>query len=233
MQIGGQDQWGNITSGLELIRKIHGADAKAYGMTFPLVTKEDGTKFGKTEEGAVWLDPKRTSPYAFYQFWLNTSDADAIDRLKQFTFLTKKEIESIAAAFKEAPHERLAQKTLARELTAMVHGGDALEQAEKITDALFSGDIRSLSSDDIAMGFSDLPSMDVDDDIQLDAALLNTGLVSSKREAREMIKNNAVAVNGEKITDTYHTIEKEDAIDGLFTVIRKGKKRYALIRHRG
>ena len=233
MQIGGQDQWGNITAGLELIRKIHGSDAKAYGMTFPLVTKEDGTKFGKTEEGAVWLDKERTSPYAFYQFWLNTSDADAIDRLKQFTFLSRSEIETIAEQFEKAPHERLAQKTLARELTAMVHGNEALDQAEKITDALFSGDIQSLTADDIAMGFRDLPSMDVKDKVSLDVALLKTGLVSSKREAREMIKNNAVSVNGDKVTDTYFTLEKKDAIDHMFTVIRKGKKKYALIRHRG
>lgn len=146
LQIGGSDQWGNITTGLELIRKMTDENSKAFGLTIPLVTKADGTKFGKTEGGAVWLDPKRTSPYEFYQFWINTADADVVKYLKYFTFLSKEEIESLEQSVQEEAHLRRAQKALAEEMTRLIHGEEALKQAIKITESLFSGDIKSLTS---------------------------------------------------------------------------------------
>lgn len=231
LQIGGQDQWGNITSGSELIRRIHGADKKVYGLTFPLVTKSDGTKFGKTESGAVWLDPEKTSPYEFYQFWINTSDTDALVRLKQFTFLSKDEIDAIELSLEKEPEKRLAQQTLANEMTEMVHGKVALEQAIHISEALFSGDIKNLSVEEVEMGFKGLPSMAIDGDISLIDALNQLSLVSSNREARDMIKNNAVSVNGEKESDTYFEIKKENALGKKYTVLRKGKKKYGMIKH--
>lgn len=152
LQIGGQDQWGNITSGLELIRKLHGTEAEAYGLTIPLFTKSDGTKFGKTEGGAIWLDATKTTPYAFYQFWINTPDNDVIRELKQFTFLTKEEIEEIEESFKNEPHLRKAQKALAKAMTTMIHGEKAYEQAVKLSEALFSGKISELTKEEIEVG---------------------------------------------------------------------------------
>ena len=158
LQIGGSDQWGNITSGLELIRKTIGHEAKAVGLTMPLVTKADGTKFGKTAGGAVWLDRTKTTPYEMYQFLINTADEDVIKFLKNFTFLSKEEIEAIEVEFKAAPHERLAQKTLAKEVVTIVHGQEAYEQALKITQALFSGNLSALTAEEIEVGFKDVPS---------------------------------------------------------------------------
>lgn len=231
LQIGGQDQWGNITSGSELIRRIHGVDAKVYGLTFPLVTKTDGTKFGKTESGAVWLDPKKTSPYEFYQFWINTPDADVISRLKQFTFLSREEIEEIEKSLKTEPEKRLAQTTLAQEVVEMVHGKDALKQAMNVSDALFSGNIKDLSVQEIEMGFKNLPSISIDGNMNLLDALIELNLVQSKRQAREMVGSNAVSVNGEKVNDTYYEIDKNHAFGQKYSIIRKGKKKYGLIKH--
>ena len=231
LQIGGQDQWGNITSGSELIRRIHGVDAKVYGLTFPLVTKTDGSKFGKTESGAVWLDPEKTSPYEFYQFWINTPDSDVISRLKQFTFLSKEAIETIQTSLEKEPEKRLAQSTLAKEVVEMVHGKNALNQAINISNALFSGDIKDLSVEEIEMGFKNLPAISVKDPITLMDALIELKLVQSKRQAREMINNNAVSVNGEKVNDTYFQIEKANAFGEKYTVLRKGKKKYGMIKH--
>lgn len=231
LQIGGQDQWGNITSGSELIRRIHGSDKKVYGLTFPLVTKADGTKFGKTESGTVWLDPKKTSPYEFYQFWINTTDQDVLTRIKQFTFLSVAEIEAIEVSLNQEPEKRLAQQTLANAMTEMVHGLDALKQAVHISEALFSGDIKDLSADEVEMGFKDLPSITIEENISLIDALKALSLVSSNREAREMIKNKAVSVNGEKQSDTYFEIQKTNAIGQLYSVIKKGKKKYGVIKH--
>src|SRR5690606_31091753 len=157
LQIGGSDQWGNITAGLELIRKTK-EDAKAFGLTVPLVTKADGTKFGKTEGGAVWLDPEKTTPYEFYQFWINTDDRDVVKYLKYFTFLSHEEILELEKATETKPEERFAQKALAREMTKLVHGEEALEQAIRITEALFSGNIKELSVSEIEQGFKDVPS---------------------------------------------------------------------------
>ena len=146
IQVGGSDQWGNITTGLEVIRKTHEEEAKAFGITIPLVTKADGTKFGKTAGGAVWLDAEKTSPYEFYQFWINSADADVIKYLKIFTFLSREEIEALEVSVQEEPHLRKAQKTLAEEMTRLIHGEEALETAKRITDALFSGDLKALSA---------------------------------------------------------------------------------------
>lgn len=232
VQIGGQDQWGNMTAGTELIRKKNGPEAKVYAMTIPLILKSDGTKFGKSEDGkSVWLDSKKTSPYEFYQFWINTPDSEVIRRLKQFTFLPLEEIARIEEAFSAAPHERLAQKTLAKEMTTFVHGPEAYEQALRITKALFDGDIRSLSADEIAMGFNDLPSCQAQEGELLVDLLIRCGLASSKRESREFISGGAISVNGEKCADTAHVLSRSDAIEGRFVVLRRGKKKYALVRY--
>ncbi len=159
LQIGGSDQWGNITAGLELIRKSE-EDAKAFGLTIPLVTKSDGTKFGKTEGGAVWLDPEKTTPYEFYQFWINTDDRDVVKYLKYFTFLSHEEILDLEKQVAEAPEKRVAQKALASEMTKLVHGEEALEQAIKISATLFSGSVAELTADEIEQGFKDVPSVD-------------------------------------------------------------------------
>lgn len=231
MQIGGSDQWGNIVGGLDLIRKKQGHEAKAFGMTLPLITKADGTKFGKTEGGAIWLDPEQTSPYEMYQFFINTADADAMRFLKLFTFLTKSEIEAIEAEFLATPHERLAQKTLASEVVKLIHGETALDQAMRITAALFSGDIARLNSSEIAVGFKDVPGTTINEDMLLIDVLVASGAASSKREAREFITNNSISINGEKQTDLEFNIAKDAAIDQLFTVIRRGKKKYFLVEH--
>jgi len=231
MQIGGQDQWGNITSGLELIRKIHGAESKAYGFTFPLVTKSDGTKFGKSEDGSVWLDPEKTSVYEFYQFWINTADDDVLMRLKQFTFLSRKEIEEIETSFQNEPHLRLAQKRLAEELTILVHGEEAYKEAIKITEALFSGEIKDLTLQEIEVAFKEFSHTSIDDEPMLVDLLLTIELASSKRQAREFIQNGAIQVNGEKVTDTNYIVQKDAAIGKTYTIVRKGKKTYALVKH--
>lgn len=231
MQIGGQDQWGNITAGIELIRKRCGSEAKVYGLTIPLIVKPDGTKFGKSEGGkSVWLDAKKTSPYEFYQFWINTPDVDAIKRLKQFTFLSKEKIEDIEKSFIEEPHLRLAQKTLAFELTSFVHSKEAALEAIKISEALFSGNIKELTADQIAMGFSDLPSSQGENGQSIVDTLIATGLASSKREAREFITTGAVSVNGDKMTDLDYIMDSSKAIGGRFIVLRRGKKKYALVK---
>ena len=231
LQIGGADQWGNITAGLELIRKTQGHEAKAYGLTWPLLTKADGTKFGKTAGGAVWLDPKRTTPYEFYQYWINAADKDAVDLLKKFTFKSVEETQTIIDEFLAAPHTRLAQKAVAEELTILVHGQDAYDSALRISNALFKGDIQSLSMSEIADGFKDVPSFELKEDKALIDVLIDAGLAQSRRQSREFIQNNAVSVNGEKVQDLEFEIKKENAIEETFTVLRRGKKKYALIKH--
>lgn len=231
LQVGGQDQWGNITGGLELIRKIHGVDAKAYGITVPLFVKSDGTKFGKTEGGAIWLDKEKTSPYAFYQFWYNTPDADVIKELKKFTFLTKEEIDEIEISFMNEPHLRVAQKALAREMTIMIHGQEAYEQAINLSNALFSGKVENLTKEEIAMGFDGVPSVEINEQINLIDALVLVKAASSKREARDFISNGAVLVNGHVIKEFEYALTKENAIGEEYTIIRRGKKNYYLIKH--
>ncbi|MEY2193470.1 tyrosine--tRNA ligase [Neobacillus sp. BF23-41] len=231
LQIGGSDQWGNITSGLELIRKVQPESSKAYGLTIPLVTKADGTKFGKTESGAVWLDPEKTTPYEFYQFWINTADADVVKYLKIFTFLSHEEIEQLEKAVQEEPHLRKAQKVLAEELTRLIHGEDSLQQAIKISQALFSGDVRSLSGAEIEQGFKDVPAYTSQKEENLVDLLVAAKISPSKRQAREDISNGAVTVNGEKITDNAYILVESDRIEGKFTIIRRGKKKYTLIKY--
>jgi tyrosyl-tRNA synthetase len=231
LQIGGSDQWGNITSGLELIRKVQPEGSKAYGLTIPLVTKADGTKFGKTESGAVWLDPEKTTPYEFYQFWINTADADVVKYLKIFTFLSHEEIEQLEKAVQEEPHLRKAQKVLAEELTRLIHGEDSLQQAIKISQALFSGDVRSLSGAEIEQGFKDVPAYTSQNEENLVDLLVAAKISPSKRQAREDISNGAVTVNGEKITDNAYILAESDRIEGKFTIIRRGKKKYTLIKY--
>ncbi len=233
MQIGGSDQWGNITTGLELIRKMSPEGSKAFGLTIPLVTKADGTKFGKTEGGAVWLDPEKTSPYEFYQFWINTSDADVVKYLKFFTFLSKEEIEELEKAVQEEPHLRKAQKALGEEMTRLIHGEDALQQAIRISSALFSGDIQSLTGSEIKQGFKDVPSFTYEQGSSLNIVelLVNAGIVQSKRQAREDVTNGAISVNGIRVSELEYTLDDKDRIDGEFTVIRRGKKKYFLIKY--
>lgn len=231
LQIGGQDQWGNITAGLELIRKSLDSTHKAYGLVLPLITKKDGSKFGKTADGAVWLDSEKTSPYAFYQYWINLDDDEAITRLKQFTEYEKPDIEEIAEKMAQTPHLRHAQKALAAYLTELIHGKDALNQAKRITEALFHGDVSDLSATEIEMGFEGVPVYETPEPIGIVEALLASSLAGSKREARTFIKQNAVAVNGEKIDDAQMMLDKQDALDNTYTVLKRGKKRYALIKH--
>lgn len=231
LQIGGSDQWGNITAGLELIRKSEEEGAKAFGLTIPLVTKADGTKFGKTEGGAIWLDKEKTSPYEFYQFWINTDDRDVVKYLKYFTFLSKEEIEEYAEKTETAPEKREAQKRLAEEVTALVHGRDALEQAVHISQALFSGNIKELSAQDVKVGFKDVPSLEKgrNEELALVDVLVESKLSPSKRQAREDIQNGAVYINGERQTDIGHILSADDRIEDQFTVLRRGKKKYFLI----
>ncbi|OAT84538.1 tyrosine--tRNA ligase [Bacillus sp. MKU004] len=233
LQIGGSDQWGNITTGLELIRRTHEEETKAFGFTIPLVTKADGTKFGKTESGAIWLDPEKTSPYEFYQFWINTADADVVKYLKYFTFLSQEEIESLAESVETEAHLRKAQKALAEEMTKMIHGEEALEQAIRITAALFSGDIKSLSASEILEGFKDVPSFEQskEEEVGLVDLIVNAKISPSKRQAREDIGNGAIYINGERVTDLQHVMGEKDMIDGQFTIIRRGKKKYFKIQY--
>ena len=233
MQVGGSDQWGNITTGLELIRKMAPEGSKAFGLTIPLVTKADGTKFGKTESGAIWLDPEKTTPYEFYQFWINTADADVIKYLKFFTFLSKEEIEGLEESVKNEPHLRKAQKALAEEMTRLIHGQDSLDQAIKITEALFNGEIQNLTAAEIKQGFKDVPSYEhtTGEEIGIVDLLIAAGIVSSKRQAREDVTNGAISINGQRVTETDYVVSEKDRIEGQFTVIRRGKKKYFLIKY--
>lgn len=233
LQIGGSDQWGNITTGLEMIRKTHDEETKAFGFTIPLVTKADGTKFGKTESGAIWLDPKKTSPYEFYQFWINTADADVVKYLKYFTFLSHEEIDALAQSVETEPHLRKAQKALGEEMTKMIHGEEALDQAIRISAALFSGDIKSLSAAEILEGFKDVPTVEASasEELGLVDLLVDVKISPSKRQAREDVGNGAIYINGERTTDLQHVMGAEDKIENKFTIIRRGKKKYFRIQY--
>ena len=231
VQIGGADQWGNITAGLELIRKVEGAEARAYGLTIPLMLKSDGTKFGKSAGGAVWLDPEKTTPYEFYQFWLNQDDRDVIKYIKYFTFLEKEEIEALETAVQEEPHKRQAQKRLAEEVTRFVHGEAALQDALKITNALFTGDVQQLNADEIEQGFKNMPTFESEKVEQnLATWLVDLGIEPSRRQSREDIQNGAISINGEKITDLEHVWTPEQSFEGRFVLVRRGKKKYFLVK---
>ncbi|ELL1173898.1 tyrosine--tRNA ligase [Staphylococcus aureus] len=231
IQVGGSDQWGNITSGIELMRRMYG-QTDAYGLTIPLVTKSDGKKFGKSESGAVWLDAEKTSPYEFYQFWINQSDEDVIKFLKYFTFLGKEEIDRLEQSKNEAPHLREAQKTLAEEVTRFIHGEDALNDAIRISQALFSGDLKSLSAKELKDGFKDVPQVTLSNDTtNIVEVLIETGISPSKRQAREDVNNGAIYINGERQQDVNYALAPEDKIDGEFTIIRRGKKKYFMVNY--
>ncbi|HCT0536049.1 TPA: tyrosine--tRNA ligase, partial [Staphylococcus pseudintermedius] len=224
LQIGGSDQWGNITSGIELMRRMYGV-TDVYGFTIPLVTKADGKKFGKSESGTIWLDPEKTSPYEFYQFWINTSDDDVIKFLKYFTFLSKTDIEALEKSVVEEPHLRKAQTTLAEEVTRFIHGNDALAEAQRISQALFKGDLKSLSAEEIKAGFKDVPQVTLSNETtNIVDALVETKISSSKRQAREDITNGAIYINGERQQDLAYTLSSDDRYDDTFTIIRRGKK---------
>lgn len=229
LQIGGSDQWGNMTAGTELLRRK--ADKTGHVMTVPLITDSTGKKFGKSEGNAVWLDADKTSPYEMYQFWLNVMDDDAIRFLKIFTFLSLDEISEIEKEFEAARHERLAQKILAREVVSLVHGGDAYRQALHITEQLFAGNIQNLSAKELKQGLNNVPNYAVqaEDDRNLVEILVASGVVNSKRQAREDIQNGAIYINGERIQDLEYNLTDTDKIDGELTVIRRGKKKYFVL----
>ncbi|WHX27774.1 tyrosine--tRNA ligase [Virgibacillus halodenitrificans] len=233
LQIGGSDQWGNITAGMELIRRSREQESdeiKVFGLTVPLITKADGTKFGKTAGGAVWLDPEKTSPYEFYQFWVNTDDRDVIKFLRYFTFISDEEMAELESEVKDQPEKRVAQRRLAEEMTKEVHSQEALEQAQKISAALFSGDIKQLTATEIKQGFKDVPTYKAaKNEIDLIELLVDASISSSKRQAREDISNGAVYINGERQQELGYVVSKEDRIGDMFTVIRRGKKKYFLI----
>ena len=224
MQIGGQDQWGNITSGLELIRKKCGADVKCYGLTMPLITKADGTKFGKSESGTVWLDPAKTSPYELYQFLFNTEDAKVIEYLKKLTFLSVEEITKLEESLKNEPHKRLAQKALAQEVVRDLHGQEELDSALKITDALFRGNLQNLEAKERLSAVKNMDKIECNADLNLVDFLIQTKIASSKLEAREWINGNSISVNGEKIKDVNYIVSLDKAYIENYILIKRGKK---------
>lgn len=230
LQVGGSDQWGNIVGGIDLARRTN--QARTFGLTVPLITKSDGTKFGKTEGGAVWLDPRKTSQYAFYQFWINTADADVYRFMSFFTFMAQDEIEAVRKADAERQGRPEAQSILAREVTRLVHGEEGLQAAERITQALFSGDLSQLSESDLAQLAQDgLPSVSVEQaEMSLVELLTTTELAKSNKMAREFIGNGAVQVNGEKVTDPMANFSKDDALYGKYSIIKRGKKLFSLVK---
>jgi tyrosyl-tRNA synthetase len=230
LQMGGSDQWGNIVSGVDLIRRLHGGES--YALTGPLITKADGSKFGKSESGAIWLTADRTSPYAFHQFWLNSDDADVIGYLKRFTFLTQPEIEAIEADLAANPGARNAQRTLANSVTALLHGQEESAKAEAAGKALFTGDVRSLDAQIIGEVFAGVPTSthsraDLTDGVALSGFLATTSLASSNREAREFLKNGSIAVNGTKVEEEY-ALSPADLLHDSTILLRRGKKNWAV-----
>lgn len=226
LQVAGSDQWGNITTGIELSRKMEGPEL--FGMTMPLVLDANGVKFGKTEGNALWLDKNKTSSYELFQYLINTDDACVIDYLKKLTFLSKEEIESIEEKQKEHPEDRIAQYSLAREVITFLHGEEEYNKALKISKDLFSGNIKDLTLDEIKDGFKDVPSFDITENMTLIDLLVNNNIASSKREAREFISAGSISINGEKETEETKTIDSSYAIGGEVVVIRRGKKKYYL-----
>lgn len=234
LQMGGSDQWGNIVAGIDLIRRLRGA--RAHGLVFPLVTTAAGVKFGKTEAGAVWLDAKLTSPYRFYQFWLNTDDRDAITYLKFFTWLSKEEIGELEESVRTEPEKRRAQRELARQVTGMVHGEPALEKALRASEVLFGKAISGLSIQEILDIFADVPSTELERSklagaaFTLSDALVVSGLAPSKGEAKRLVQGGGVCVNNRRVSDARQAITASDLIDGQLLVLRKGAKHYHLIK---
>ncbi len=230
IQVGGSDQWGNLTSGLELIRKARGNEAKAEIITCHLITRADGKKFGKSEKGALFLDPELTSPYQLYQYFMNVTDEDAIRYLKVFTFLSREEITEIERQHLEALGARVGQKALAYEVVKIIHGEDKANEAVEMSKVLFSGDIISLTKKQLEEVFGDL-TVEVSGDKMLEDLLIEIKAASSKREAREFCKNNSISVNSEKVNDSTKIISKEDALYNEYTLVKRGKKNYYLVKH--
>ncbi len=232
LQIGGSDQWGNITAGMDLVRRMLGRHVHA--LTLPLVTKADGSKFGKTESGTVWLDPRRTSPYSFYQFWINTADEDVGRFLRLFTFLGRDEVEAHDAAVVGAPEQRQAQRALAREVTRLVHGEAGVASAQRITEALFSGAIDSLGADDLAQLAQDgLPSTSADTSSRVGAVLVALDLARSNTQAMQLIKSGAVLINGVAVTRVDETLEVFRPLAGGFLLLRRGKRNWGMVKLAG
>jgi tyrosyl-tRNA synthetase len=234
LQMGGSDQWGNILAGIDLIRRLRGG--RAHGLVFPLVTTSSGIKFGKTEAGAVWLDAKLTSPYRFYQFWLNTDDRDVIPYLRFFTWLSQEEISRLEESLRTEPEKRAAQRELARQVTTMVHGEAALEKALRASEVLFGKELTGLTVNEILDIFADVPSTELEesklaaDGFTLSDALLLAGLAPSKGEAKRLVQGGGVAVNNRRATDARQIISSAELIDGQLLVLRKGARHYHLIR---
>jgi tyrosyl-tRNA synthetase len=232
LQMGGSDQWGNITAGIELIRKLRAK--KAHGLVTPLVTMASGVKFGKTEAGTIWLDPVRTSPFRFYQFWLNTDDRDVIPYLKYFTFLEQRAIADLEAATSRAPEKREAQRTLAHAVTELVHGADQVTRAAHASSVLFSEDIATLSIDDVLAVFEDVPSTEVADDsfdgFGIIDLVMQAKLATSKSDARRLVQSGGVYVNNRRLSDPQARLTRADAIERRLFVVRKGQKQTHLVR---
>ncbi|WP_278953752.1 tyrosine--tRNA ligase [Lactobacillus apis] len=230
MQIGGSDQWGNITAGIDLIHKLMGSDREAFGLTIPLMLKADGTKFGKSAGGAIWLDPEKTSPYEFYQFWINQDDRDVVKYLKYFTFLSHEEIDELAEQVKTEPWKRTAQKTLAKEVTKFVHGEEGLAEAEMITDSLFSGNVKDLTVTQIEQGLRSAPTAESGSAAKnIVDFLVDTKIESSKRQAREDVENGAIYINGDREQSVDFEVDPAKAFDGKYVIVRKGKRKYTLV----
>jgi len=229
LQAGGSDQWGNIIAGADLIRRVEGQTA--YGLTLPLVTQTDGTKLGKTESGTIWIDGNRTSPYDFYQYWINIDDQDVIRFLGYFTFLSNDELDELRLEVDAKPWERVAQRELARQVTSLVHGKKAADSAEKISQALFYGKVSELKPDEIAMGLNDVPTYNLQGDKQVSLIdlLAEAEICPSKRRAREDVQNNAITVNDVRKTDVEAVLTTADRIGGKYIVIRRGKNKYFLV----
>jgi len=234
LQTGGSDQWGNITAGAELVRKVTGKSA--FGLVYPLIKKADGTKFGKTESGSVWLKADRTSPYKFYQFWLNTSDNDVINYLRYFTFLNEGEINDLALDHEQSPDKRSAHRRLAQEMTSLVHGETALANAQQAAEVLFGGSLIGLTANAIEEIFSDVPSTEkirehiLNEKPNILDFLVDTGLVKSKGEGRRSLSEGGIYINNIRETDPDRKIDLPDFLDGKFIILRKGKKNYHIVR---
>jgi tyrosyl-tRNA synthetase len=233
LQIGGSDQWGNIVAGVDLIRKKR--QAEAFGLTFPLLTKSDGGKFGKTESGAIWLTADRTSPYAFHQFWLNTADADVVRLLKMCTLIERVEIERLEAEHAQAPERRVAQRALADHMTEMVHGAAALDNARRCAEALFSGDVSGLDQVSLEQVFHDAPASQHDksvlggEGIELVELLVRASVSSSKREARQLLESGAISINGQRV-GLDRRLTQADLLHGTVALVRRGRKNWHVLR---
>ncbi len=234
MQVGGSDQWGNITAGTDLLRKTR--SARGHGLVYPLIKNAAGTKFGKTEAGTVWLDAERTSPYRFYQFWMGTDDTDAVPYLKAFTWLDRPAIEKLEAEHAEAPHKRTAQRALAQAVTHMVHGASGLEAAMRATDALFGGDLNALTVRDLGEVFEGVPESSREagdlagEGVDIVTLLADAGAAKSKGEARRLVEGGGVRLGNDKVESIDRMVTASDALHGEVVVIRMGKKRVHLVR---